>query len=273
MGLLVAPLVGTLAACSGVQLAGGNTSGNQSILTIVPTGPSPTQAIQWANNPYDADQRARGVGAVANATFGGQEIFVEELYRPYLEDDDAAVRAAAARALGRHGSPSDAIGLATLLRADEDTNVRQNAALGLQRVHNPEVIDELIQAISLDNEEDPAVRAAAADALGQYAERRVLDSLAATLDDPDLIVTHNALGSLRLLTGQDMTDDRREWVAWLRDADEPFAGRGIYEYPIFRRGKFWVEYLPFWPAPPNENPGTPTGLPITGETAPGSPDA
>lgn len=238
---------------------------------IAPAPPSPADAAAWMFDPYDADKRFRGTVLLANAPFGGESVYLQG-YRAHLADSDASVRAAAAFALGRHGSPEDVPLVAPLTR-DTDRLVRLNAVRALQRLHNPEAIPWLLERVQFVEvtrqgqrgfEDDPDVRAEAAYALGQYAEARVLDGLIAALRDPRLTVTRSAAEALHTLTGRDFGDDRRAWFQWKETAEDPFAGRLVYKYPVFSRDRALVEWLPFWTPPPNEEPGTPAGMPAIG---------
>ena len=239
---------------------------------LVPPPPSPVEAAAWMFDPHDADKRFRGTVLLANAPFGGEGVYLQG-YRAHLSDTDASVRAAAAFALGRHGAPEDVPAIAPLTR-DADRLVRLNAVRALQRLHNPEAIQWLLERAQVVEvaprgglrgfEEDADVRAEAAYALGQYAEERVLQGLIGALRDPRLSVTRSAAASLRTLTGQNFGDDYRAWFQWAATAESPFAGRLEYTYPAFSRDRVLVEWLPFWPQPPNEQPGTPAGMPVMG---------
>lgn len=251
---------------------------SDSILSLLPTPPTPAQAAQWAGDPYDPDKRFRGTVLLSNAPWGGESVYLD-LYRARLgatpnsePDADPSVRAAAAFALGLHGAPEDAPTIAKLL-TDNDRLVRVTAVRALQRIHNPEVIPSLIDrtwpgppggivdpADPHQPELDADIRAEAADALGQYADDRVLQALIGALSDDRFAVTSAAHKSLKTLTGQDFGDDRRAWLAFAKQPDR-YAGRTTYVYPTFSREKGWLEYLPFFPQPArNEVPGSPVGL-------------
>lgn len=257
--------VGALAGIAGcaddLPLAGANTSQADSVLTLF-APPSPAEAAAMAVNEYSADERQHGTLLLANAPWGSSEVYVR-LYRLNLEDEDAAVRTAAVRAIGLHGSPDDAPRVAEMMVSDPDRLVRWEAARTLQRLHNSGVIGDLIQAADIRNEQEVSVREAAAVALGQYAEQRVLDVLILALDDPDLTVNAAARSSLRTLTGQDFGYLPRPWVDFVRGNPEPFAGRLAYTYPAYSRDRLWFEWFnPFFELP-NEISAAPVGM--TGE--------
>jgi len=129
-------------------------------------------------------------------------------------------------------------------------------------VHNPEAVGALLGAIRPEEEAESDVRAEAADALGQYAERRVVQGLIGALADGDFAVTCAARASLRVLTGQDFGSRRADWQAWFNESEGAFAAGRVYEYPAFWRRKRILEYLPFFPPPPVEVPSVPIGFPI-----------
>ncbi len=221
---------------------------------------SPREAAQWAADPYDADKRARGTTKLANAPFGGADAYLG-LYRKYVTDESAPVRAAAALGLGMHGSPSD-VPLILPLMKDPEKTVRLNAVKALQRLHNPAAVPTLILALDPMKETEPDVRAGAASALGQYADGKVLDALIAALGDDYFLVSHNAYESLRTLTGNDqLPDERKPWVEWVASNKEPFAHQRPYYYPVFHRDTVWTDYLPIVGGPvPNEESAQPAGV-------------
>ncbi len=221
--------------------------------------PSPSEAAAWALDKYDADKRERGLRLLGTATFGGEDLYLR-LYRDRLTDPAPGVRLSAVRALANHGTPDD-VPLILARLEDDDAQVRREAARGLQRLSNPVAIDPLLRLTSEEREVEPEVRAEAAEALGQYAESRVVEGLVAALDDRNLAVNHAALRSLRTLTGQDFGYDRRAWVPWLSSEQRLFAARSQYVYPVFQRAKAWYEYIPLFPPPPNEPAASPAGLP------------
>ncbi|MEM9373293.1 MAG: HEAT repeat domain-containing protein, partial [Planctomycetota bacterium] len=232
--------------------------GTTSLLDAFIPQTTPAEAAEMAVDPYSPERRYKGTTLLANAAFGGQPVYLE-LYLDAIEDDDSGVRAAGVRALGRHGEPEHVPQILELL-GDEDRFVRFEAARALQRVHAPDVVPVLLDVIREDREPEADVRAAVAEALGQYPEARVVDGLIAALADRRLAVNHAVRGSLRTLTGQDFGVDRAAWLGWAANTGDLFAGQQPYEYPGFSRAKKPYEYLPFVPAPPSETASTPVGL-------------
>lgn len=220
--------------------------------------PSPELAARMATDEFDASARYQGIQLLSTANFAGEPLYVD-LFRKSTQDADPGVRAVAARALGTNGQASDALTLSPMLK-DKDATVRLEAARGLQRLHNPEVVPALMNALNLAKEEDERVRREAALALAQYREPRVVDALITALDDESVAVNFGVRDSLRMLTGQDLGLARRDWQAWYRSTQTPFAAGTGYTFPVFNREKRIWEYVPFMPQPANETPALPAGL-------------
>lgn len=259
-GVLASSIV--LSACD--TAANRRASDSGSIFAMI-APPTPAEAARWAVDPYDANKRMAGLNLLANAPFGGDDVYVK-VYRMALgappadkPDEDLGVRAVAARALALHGQPSD-VPLVLPLMSSTDRRVRAEAARTLQRLHNPVAVPALLDATRLTKEDDVDVRAEACAALGQYAEQRVLQALIGALSDDSLVVNRAASKSLSTLTGQDFGDEPRDWLKWLDTTRTPFAQRREYIYPYFERDKFWYEWIPLIPQPPNEQPGSPVGM-------------
>jgi hypothetical protein len=267
---LGAVLVGvlSLSGCDTVDgVFSGIEPGSEGILQDLFKQPSPTDAVEMSVDQYDADKRYQGTNLLANAPFAGEPVYID-LFIANSSDEDPAVRSAAVRGLANHGGPEHAPLLAERLR-DSDKLVRVEAARALQRIHDPEAVDALLLAIKegeldAEAEPDPQVRAQAADALGQYAENRVVRALIATLTDSNFLVISRARQSLRTLTGQDFGFDNKAWTAWERDTDNLFAAQSVYRFPGYERDRKFVEYFPFVPQPPNQQGSVPIGMPPPG---------
>lgn len=227
--------------------------------------PTPEEAARWAVDPFNADNRARGTLLLANAPWGGEDVYVR-LYREQIKDADPLVKAVAVRALAMHGSPEDVPTIAGLMSQSEKY-LRWECARALQRLHNPVAIKPLTERLNTKNEQEASVREAAASALGQYADRAAFDALVAALDDRDLAVASAARRSLSTLTGRDLGEDVRPWVAYSKESGDLFAGRKTYQYPIFERDPDWLEYVVPFLKPPNEKPGVPVGLPAASDNS------
>ncbi len=252
--LIIAACFMTGFGCDSLQAS----PGARSILQLS-TGPTPTQAVAWALDEYDPNNRYRGTMYLATQRWGGGPEYLQ-LYVDAIKDEDAGVRSAGVRGLALHGGPEHVpLILETLV--DEDRIVRIDSARALQRIHAPVAVEPLMKAMQADLEESELVRAEAADALGQYAEPRVVDALIAALSDTNLAVNEATRKSLRTLTGQDFELDISAWVNWVRGRDNLFAARSAYVYPAFWRERKILEYLPFVGQPPVEEPSIPVGFP------------
>lgn len=216
-----------------------------------------------ATDQYSAENRYKGTTLLSNADFGGQDVYLQ-LYLDGMTDPDSGVRAASVRALGRHGDPEH-VGLIITALQDENDLVRIEAARALQRVHSEEAISPLIDAMNENKESQVDVRAAAADALGQYRQSNVVLALIGALRDSRLVVNDRVQHSLLVLTGQNFGLDRRAWMDWYNDNDDLFAAAQPYTYPVFNRKKRLIEYLPLIPPPPNETSSIPVGMDPVGK--------
>ncbi len=263
-GVAALVALGGGAALPACQSRGKQAQQSTSILQVF-APPTPEEAARWAVDPFNADKRARGTLLLANAPWGGEDVYVR-LYREQIKDEDPLVKAVAVRALAMHGSPDDVPAIADLFKSNEKY-LRWECARALQRLHNPAAVKPLVDRLNTKNEAEASVREAAASALGQYAERSSFDALVAALDDRDLAVSSAARRSLETLTGRDLGVEVRPWVAFSKEATDLFAGRRTYEYPIFQRDPDWLESIVPMLAPPNEKPGVPAGLPAASASA------
>jgi hypothetical protein len=259
-GTVAGPLAGAVLGVGVLLVAGCETIGqdmNDIAKSIMP--PSPSEAARMALDPHDPDRRRDGTLLLANAPWGGNPPYLE-MYRDYAEhESDPLVRAVAIRALARHGTAEDAASIAGQLEHD-NMYVRWEAAKGLQRLHDPDVVAALLKTVR-DTQEVSDVRVAAVLALGQYHEDRVFQGLLVALDTRELAVNRAAERSLHILTGQAFGLDPKSWLNWYEStSDDPFAGGQEYLYPTYQRDETWIEKLAFWSNRIEEHPGPPAGL-------------
>lgn len=258
-----------LAAAACIILTGCDTIGQDlNDLSRAFSPPTPREAAQQMLNPHDPDERREGTILICNSPFGGVDVYVRA-YRDMVQNElDPLARAAAVRALAKHGTSDDALLLADQLD-HEHYQVRWEAARGLQRLHNPEVVAPLVNTLKERTEleirrgettEDADIRVEAALALGQYPEDRVFQGLVSALDARELAVNRAAEQSLMTLTGQDYGLDPRAWLNWYGGNLDPFALQQDYCYPTYHRKRRWYESLVFWSNPVVELPAPPAGL-------------
>lgn len=225
------------------------------------TTPSPAEAARMMTDLNDPDRRRRGLLLISNSPFGNAEAQVSWYRDRVGEERDPLVLATAIRALARHGVASDAQIIAPHLE-HETEQVRWEAAKGLQRLHDPEVIPALLTTLR-DEQQPTDVRVATATALGQYQEDRVFQGLIAALDHRELAVNDAAAQSLNTLTGADHGLNSRAWLAWYESVGSPdavFANAQPYEFPTYSREIGWAERLAFWAPTTFEQPAPPAGL-------------
>jgi hypothetical protein len=121
--------------------------------------------------------------------------------QPYLETalnhPEELVRATAAEVLGLLGTIGAAERVGQALRRDSSLEVRLRAVTTLGRLGTRSALVPLLEAA--EPSRDPALRAAAARALGDVGAAEAASALAALLGDPQYAVGHNAaFGLLRL---------------------------------------------------------------------------
>jgi len=212
--------------------------------------PTPGEAARWSLDQHDPDRRREGLVLLSTATFGGAEVYVS-LYRDYVENDDnPLVKSAAISALARHGTPKDALLIAPWAKRSvtKSATIRWAAVLGLQRLHNRDIVAVLVDVV-IDREEQSEVRSAACVAMGQYPEDRVAQALITVLDARELAINVDAAEALAMLTGKQFGLDMTAWKTWYvaaRAKGDPFVGGGEYRYPTYERDTVWWEHVAFW---------------------------
>ena len=222
------------------------------------TPPSPFQAAVWASDFNDPGLQRKGVILLSNASFGGDRTYVD-LYRVLaIESPDPLVRSSGIRALGRWGVPADAVAISDQLENDY-RQVRLEAAIALQRIHEPSIEDRIWRRL-IDEDEDEAIRIELAIALGQYPTDSAFQALALALEDRSLALNLAAADSLLILTGRDFGVDAPAWLSWYDSTDSAFAGVETFLYPTFQRPITFFERLAFWAPVDFEKPAVPRGL-------------
>lgn len=222
--------------------------------------PTPTEAAEMMVDQHNPDQRRAGVTWIANSPFGGADPYLRQ-YRLMVEiERDPTVLAAAVRALARHGEPDDAALISPHL-AHANQHVRWETARGLQRLHNPVVVSDLL-AVLRNAQERSDVRIAAAHALGQYPQDRVFQALVGALDSRELAVNQTAEQSLATLTGRDLGNDPSDWLEWYGSVAprERFAEQREYRFTTYTRDETFFERIAFWQTTQFEQPAPPAGL-------------
>ncbi len=158
-----------------------------------------------------------------------------ELFVDNLDDEDAAVRSAAAVP-----APQEAEHVPLLIGAATRRSLCGSGGPALQRIHSPVAVRPLIDKLDEEAEESTEVRAACC-TLGQYAEPRVLAAACGPLRDQSLAV-NIAEEALMYLTGQNFGLDQRAWIEYIDGTGDPFEGHRV-RVPAFRADR-WIEYVP-----------------------------
>ena len=175
--------------------------------------------LQALAEDEDAEVRAAAAGALGVLGKDGAE---EALLQALDSDEAALVRAAAARALGALKSEGTAEQMIPALRSDPIPEVRAAVALALGEIRDNVALPSLLAARAneeavdvreaadealaqwrfdalreaLETEEDPALRAAAAELLGERGDLRAIGVLGNALGDLDASVREVALDAL-----------------------------------------------------------------------------
>lgn len=156
--------------------------------------PHATPALVVALSDEDAGVRASAARALG--LMRAQDA-AKELGRLLAEDPDSQVRQSAAVALGFLGDPASAEGLAKALK-DKDPGTRFSACQALSSVRSPLAVPALIEALNADP--SPSFRKAAAHALGEAGDPAAAPALRPLLKDKDVSVQVagvQALGKLK----------------------------------------------------------------------------
>lgn len=250
--LLMCVLAGLLTGCTSAQ------SGDVFADMIEPLmPPSPSEVARQAFNVYDPDLRRRSIALLSSSHFGHEEPYVR-MYRLLIDDQDPTVRAACAHALGQHGTTEDAPTIIALLK-DDTGFVRWEAAKALQKIHHPDAVGPLMQALANDLDND--VRLAAASALGQYPTRPAFNALVGALTDHNFGVVQTAAQSLSLLTGQDLGTEGGPWLDFASaNTSTLFAAQRQYTYTPYQAPPGKLSKIKFWDKPEVVEPQQPVGL-------------
>jgi len=145
----------------------------------------------------DEDEWVRLAAARALMRHGSYSEALEELLA-LTKHPRVRVRIGALQALGEDGQPtSEVVGALLAALGDEDVSVRANAArsLGLLKVFSPEVVQALAMALCTDED---VVKMHAAEALGDIgiAADEVVEALVAALESPTWWVREQAAKAL-----------------------------------------------------------------------------
>jgi len=172
----------------------------------------------------DADLRREGVLMLGEGEASGWQATPEILSIMALGDTEPQVRAAAVGVLVRIGEKERLPDVLAKASQDNSALVRLESVAGLSGGGDDSSMNLLLNLLNRDMESE--IRSRAAEALGNFPNRRAVQALIAALDDDDFGVIYQAEQSLRKLTGQDFADDAGRWNEWLIGMKDPFAQSG-----------------------------------------------
>ena len=174
-------------------------------------GPSREKLAGKAFRDKDADVRREYIVLVSNRYWGLDKNILPG-YAAVAADrtEDVSVRGVALRALGRAGKDA-AVHTKSILEAlnARSENVRWDAAVALDRVHHPVLVEPLSRRATKDRSGD--VRQACAKALRHYRRTEVAAALVDCMEDRDYGVIRRAHVSLVEMVGQDLGDEAADW--------------------------------------------------------------
>jgi len=114
----------------------------------------------------------------------GSEGAVEPLSKVLLTDPDPEVRTAVAEALGVMGYPAALGALTEAALKDKNSDVCMAGVEAVVKIDAKGAVESLSKVL-VENKDHPEVRMAAANALGDFKDRRALESLKGALGDED----------------------------------------------------------------------------------------
>jgi len=169
---------------------------------------TPGVAARRMLDPNSADNRREGTLRMTDFAYARTGATVK-FYSRAADDRDYTVRAAALRALNR----CRAAGYTPLFLKyldDDEPLVRLQAADALGNIPDPAAIHALIDHMRGDVSGD--VKIACAEALRNFKNPEVANTLVDFLDDKNFAVAWQARQSLALIAGQDFRYDKRAWL-------------------------------------------------------------
>jgi hypothetical protein len=189
----------------------------------------------------DADQRREAVVRIAESRYVTGENAFYVLDAVARTDPVVQNRCIAIRALAGY---SDDRPVATLLKiwqanpGDDqalpaDNDIRWETALAFQSLERKGVLAgdqrDMVRDLfveMLDTGPTRNVRIVAAEALGSFKDRKVLNALIATVRNRDFAIADRAERSLIALTGITHNYDADAWANWVANTQDPFAKAG-----------------------------------------------
>ena len=206
----------TLAA----DLTAGAAVRQEAFARLVTTAATDQNHLLEISRDEDEDTRLRWVAIRALGESGG--VSARRVLLDLIHDNQPAIRAAAAAALGDMGGDAGAA-LTECLR-DPAIIVRSAAAVSLGRLRDPHTVTALEQALLSDDNyyrgSSLWVRRQYVEALGDIASSKALPAMVRALDDSDPDVASAAVDSLEKIggfsfsEGRSYAEEREAWRRW-----------------------------------------------------------
>lgn len=158
--------------------------------------------------------RRMSINVLISRYYGKTDDVYRNVYRTTAAmDTDPVVRATAVRAINRSRDNDSGI---TLTRALDDGSamVRLEAAKALANIPTPQAEPKLRRVLANENE-DPDVRIAAADALRHFQSTETQRQLIDMLKNQNFALAWQSRRSLYLMTGEDFRYDEAAWLKYL----------------------------------------------------------
>lgn len=198
----------------------GGAGGGSEMMTRL-FGAKPEALVRDMFESPDPDARRQAIEKLSSHDWGLRDPYLKG-YSLKAQDENAAVRSAAIRALGKAGDTRYAPAVIVALR-DRAPAVRGDAAVALDWMPSPDAVTPLMQSAAKDESLD--VRMNSCRALRHYPRRDVLETLLAAMDDSDFGVRFQAAQSLKEMTGEDGGTDSAVWRDRLGKRADPFVWR------------------------------------------------
>jgi HEAT repeat protein len=161
-----------------------------------------------------------------------QERISHELVESLRNEDNPALRREMVLALGKLKTETAAAGLREAL-VDSEPEMRVAACVAWRERGGAEALERLSAAVGSDTDID--VRLAAARSLAGFRDPTAVRALGTALDDPNPALQHQAVESLRVVTGRDLGGDVAAWRDFARGNPPPAAPAASLAERLFRR--------------------------------------
>jgi HEAT repeat protein len=182
--------------------------------------PPPNKQVEMTFDPNDADKRREGIVLLSSKPWGVKEPYLKGYATILRNDDNDNVRAAALNALGKAGDATYLNDICIAL-SDPADKVRWVAAdvlgmLPFAKTNDPHLLVAVARLRDHAKDDKSAdVRAACAKSLRNHIDDDVVETLIDCLEDKEFGVRWQAHESLRGISGLDLGYERADWSQYL----------------------------------------------------------